>query len=171
MDTKSIIDAALQDLQQEKQEKRYGKRQQGKRKGMTLEQLEAAEGATVRESQVGMASTKRAKTRKGTTKDTDLDENLEEAEEELGKEEEEGVAFEPFNLAQERREGHFDEGGHWVEDKADDEDLKDAWLGSASELLPSITVANGHLNMAPHALNQYDQADMLTRITSICSCC
>lgn len=121
--------------------------------------------------QLTSTAQKRANSLQSAAADTDLDENLEEAEEELGKEEEEGVAFEPFNLAQERREGHFDEGGHWVEDKADDEDLKDAWLGSASELLPSITVANGHLNMAPHALKQYDQADMLTRITSICSCC
>lgn len=121
--------------------------------------------------QLTSTAQKRANSLQSAAADTDLDENLEEAEEELGKEEEEGVAFEPFNLAQERREGHFDEGGHWVEDKADDEDLKDAWLGSASELLPSITVANGHLNMEPHALNQYDQADMLTRITSICCCC
>lgn len=32
---------------------------------MTLDEIEAAEGSTVRESKVGMASTKRAKTRKG----------------------------------------------------------------------------------------------------------
>ena len=42
--------------------------------------------------------------------------------------EDEGIALEPFNLEQERREGFFDEEGHYVEKKDDEE--KDAWLAS-----------------------------------------
>ena len=39
-----------------------------------------------------------------------------------------GVALEPFNLEQERAEGFFDEEGHYVEKK--DEEERDAWLAS-----------------------------------------
>ena len=52
---------------------------------------------------------------------------MEEVEEDLEQEEDEGVAIEPFNLEAERREGHFDDGGHYVENAPDDDD-KDAWL-------------------------------------------
>ena len=38
----------------------------------------------------------------------------------------------PFNLEQERREGFFDEEGHYVEKK--DEEEKDAWLASGEGL-------------------------------------
>ena len=95
MDTQGIIDAAIADLKQGKLDKRLGKQQKGeqlvasyamrklvgvsgltescsltagKRKGLTLDEIEAAEGSTVRESKVGMASTRRAKTRKSTAK-------------------------------------------------------------------------------------------------------
>ena len=58
---------------------------------------------------------------------------LEDVEEALEVEEDEGVTLEPFNLAQERREGYFDEGGHYVENRnKDEEELeKDAWLTSS----------------------------------------
>ena len=60
---------------------------------------------------------------------------MEDAEEQL-QEDSDGVAFEPFNLVQERREGHFDEGGNYVEGKAEEEDA-DAWLTSDGvRLLP-----------------------------------
>ena len=47
-------------------------------------------------------------------------------------EEEEGVVFEPFNFEDERKEGYFDEEGHyvWKDEKQDIEDVKDAWLNS-----------------------------------------
>ncbi len=59
--------------------------------------------------------------------------DLEEVEEALEVEEDDGVTLEPFNLAQERREGYFDEGGHYVEHRnKDEEELeKDAWLASS----------------------------------------
>jgi len=62
--------------------------------------------------------------------DTELvgDADLEAVEEQLEVPEDEGVALEPFNLEQERREGFFDEDGHYVEKK--DEEEKDAWLAS-----------------------------------------
>jgi hypothetical protein len=65
--------------------------------------------------------------------DTDLvdDEELVGVEEALEQEEEGGMKLEPFNLAQERAEGFFDEGGHYVEKKDEDEDEKDAWFASA----------------------------------------
>ena len=37
--------------------------------------------------------------------------------------------------AQERAEGFFDEGGHYVERKDEDEDEKDAWFASAKGAL------------------------------------
>lgn len=56
---------------------------------------------------------------------------LVDAEEALEQEAEDGVALEPFNLAREREEGHFDESGHYVERKEeDDPTAKDAWLAS-----------------------------------------
>lgn len=64
-----------------------------------------------------------------TVADTDLVENVEEVEEQLQEESDGGVALEPFNLVQERRAGHFDEGGNYVEGKAEEEDT-DAWLTS-----------------------------------------
>ncbi|KAK9806523.1 hypothetical protein WJX73_006788 [Symbiochloris irregularis] len=128
MNTQAIIDAALKQEKAEKQNKKLGGQPKAKRKGVTDEQLEEAEGGTVRENLVGKASKKRARTRKGTAADTDLVENVEEAEEQL-QEESEDVALEPFNLVQERQEGHFDEGGNYVEGKADEED-NDAWLTS-----------------------------------------
>ena len=57
--------------------------------------------------------------------------DLLDVEEALEQEEDEGVKLEPFNLAQEREEGHFDEGGSYVENKEeDDPTMRDAWLTS-----------------------------------------
>lgn len=56
--------------------------------------------------------------------------HVEEAEELLDREEDDGVQLEPFNLAQERAEGFFDDSGHYVENKKDDANETDAWLGS-----------------------------------------
>lgn len=56
--------------------------------------------------------------------------HVEEAEELLDRDEDDGVKLEPFNLAQERAEGFFDESGHYVENKKDDAEETDAWLGS-----------------------------------------
>lgn len=67
----------------------------------------------------------------GLTAETELvgDEEIQEVEEALEVEEEDGITLEPFNLAQERRDGYFDEGGHYVEHKNKDEEEveKDAW--------------------------------------------
>ena len=68
--------------------------------------------------------------------------DLLDVEEALEQEEDEGVKLEPFNLAQEREEGHFDEGGSYVENKEeDDPTMRDAWLtsedGGAHMLQPS----------------------------------
>lgn len=66
--------------------------------------------------------------------DTELvgDDALEEVEEALEMDEDDGIKLEPFNLAQERQEGFFDEGGHYVErrDKDEEEAEKDAWFAS-----------------------------------------
>ena len=66
--------------------------------------------------------------------DTELvgDDALEEVEEALEMEEDDGMKLEPFNLAQERQEGFFDEEGHYVEkiDKDEAEAEKDAWFAS-----------------------------------------
>ena len=71
--------------------------------------------------------------------DTELvgDADIEAVEERLEAAEDDGVALEPFNLEQERREGFFDEEGHYVEKK--DEEEKDAWLAS-SEGAPHLLV-------------------------------
>jgi len=62
--------------------------------------------------------------------DTELvgDADLEVVEERLQAPADGGVALEPFNLEQERAEGFFDEEGHYVEKK--DEEERDAWLAS-----------------------------------------
>lgn len=65
--------------------------------------------------------------------DTELEDRVEDAEEGAEQAEDNGVVLEPFNLKRERQEGHFDEGGHYVESKADDE--KDPWL-SSNGMLP-----------------------------------
>lgn len=57
--------------------------------------------------------------------------DLVDVEEMLEQPEDEGVQLEPFNLAKEREEGHFDEGGNYVEHKEEeDASLQDAWLSS-----------------------------------------
>ena len=43
--------------------------------------------------------------------------------------EDDGNVLEPFNMAQEREEGHFDESGHYIENKEDDG--MDAWAAEA----------------------------------------
>lgn len=76
-----------------------GKARKAARKGMTLEQIEAAEGGPVKESMVGMAHTRRAARRKGAAVgDTDIVEDVEDIEEELEQEEEDGIKLEAFNL-------------------------------------------------------------------------
>jgi CD2 antigen cytoplasmic tail-binding protein 2 len=62
--------------------------------------------------------------------DTEFVEDVEQIEEGLEEEEDEGVALEPFNLARERQEGYFDEGGHYVEHKREGDEENDAWLAS-----------------------------------------
>ena len=66
--------------------------------------------------------------------DTELvgEDALEEVEEALEMDEDDGIKLEPFNLAQERQEGFFDDDGHYVErhDKDEEEAEKDAWFAS-----------------------------------------
>ena len=76
--------------------------------------------------------------------DTDLVDNVEDVEENFSQEEDDGVALEPFNLEQERQQGHFDEGGNYVEDKADDEE-KDAWLTSDGMQVVVAGLQQAHL--------------------------
>jgi CD2 antigen cytoplasmic tail-binding protein 2 len=55
-------------------------------------------------------------------------------EEELEVAEEDGVTLEPFHMQRERTEGHFDEGGAYVEHARDDAGSRDAWLDSGAPL-------------------------------------
>lgn len=73
--------------------------------------------------------------------DTDMSSHVEEAEELLDREEDDGVKLEPFNLAQERAEGVFDESGHYVENTKDDAEETDAWLGSEDGVQLLFTVS------------------------------
>ena len=68
------------------------------------------------------------------TDDTDLlpDSELVHVEEALEVDEEDGVTLEPFHMQRERAEGHFDEGGAYVEHTRDDAESRDAWLDSGS---------------------------------------
>lgn len=70
--------------------------------------------------------------------DTDFVEDVRDVEEELEGDEEDDneVPLEPFNLKQERQEGYFDEGGHYVENKKDNDEDKDAWLNSDEGAFP-----------------------------------
>ena len=79
--------------------------------------------------------------------DTELvgDADIEAVEERLEAAEDDGVALEPFNLEQERREGFFDEGGHYVEKK--DEEEGDAWLASG-EGAPNLLHFTCHPRLA-----------------------
>ena len=67
------------------------------------------------------------------------------AEEALEHDEDDGNKLEPFNLEQERQEGHFDESGNYVENREeDDPTLQDAWLTSddGKNILPSYWIFN-----------------------------
>lgn len=59
-------------------------------------------------------------------------EDVRDVEEEFRDEEEDDneVPLEPFNLQRERQEGYFDEGGHYVENKKDNDEDRDPWLTS-----------------------------------------
>ncbi|GAB4814666.1 hypothetical protein N2152v2_001712 [Parachlorella kessleri] len=133
--TDAIIQQALKDEEAEKKQKKQFRHQDAKvakvvKKGKTLEQIEAEEGGPVKESLVGMAQKRRAAKRKGAMAgDTDLVEDLEGVEEELEADEDDGIQLEAFNLKEERRRGHFDESGNYVEGK-DEDDVDDAWLKS-----------------------------------------
>lgn len=57
--------------------------------------------------------------------------DLVDVEEVLEHDEDDGVKLEPFNLARERQEGDFDEGGNYVERREEeDPTATDAWLTS-----------------------------------------
>ncbi len=82
------------------------------------------------------------------TAETELvgDEEIHEVEEALEVEEEDGITLEPFNLAQERRDGYFDEGGHYVEHKNKDEEEveKDAWFADSKGGEHILMQSNDH---------------------------
>ena len=108
-----------------------GQSRKADRKGKTLAEIEDEEGGPVKESMIGMAHINRAAKRKGEISDAKLLENVEQAEEELQVEEEDGIQFEAFNLIEERRRGHFDEAGNYVErEDKEEKEAVDAWLAS-----------------------------------------
>ena len=78
------------------------------------------------------------------------------AEEEAGLQEDGGPALEPFNLQQEREQGRFDEGGHYVENR--DEGDTGAWMAGAegelqnSEAGMGAESTLGHAPMAAHRM-------------------
>ncbi|PRW60637.1 CD2 antigen cytoplasmic tail-binding 2 [Chlorella sorokiniana] len=137
-DTDALIQQALKEEEAERKRAKKEKAAQAKetkaaRKGKTLEQIEDEEGGPVKESQVGMAQTRRAAKRKGTgVDDTELVEDVEAVEEDLEHEEEDGIKLEAFNLKEEREKGYFDDAGNYVEreDKDEAELAQDAWLQS-----------------------------------------
>ncbi|KAL0033088.1 hypothetical protein WJX79_002251 [Trebouxia sp. C0005] len=146
LDTNAIVATAMEEEEGRKKQKRgtVSWQQGTAKKGLTLSDVEAAEGGIVKEGLVTAAQHKRALQRKRKGKnageDTDMPSHVEEAEEFLDREEDDGVKLEPFNLAQERAEGHFDESGHYVENKKDDAEETDAWLGSDDAAPVSDTV-------------------------------
>ena len=96
-----------------------------------MAEIEDEEGGPVRESMIGMAHFNRATKRKGEISDAQLLESVEEAEEELQVEEGDGIQFEAFNLIEERRRGHFDDAGNYVEhEDKEEKEAVDAWLAS-----------------------------------------
>ncbi|BDA46148.1 probable CD2 antigen cytoplasmic tail-binding protein 2 homolog [Coccomyxa sp. Obi] len=150
MDTDKIVQEALREVEERKKAKKQAQTgipaKDPSKKGKTLEELEQEEGGIIKESQVPMAQLKRAQKRKGKGQmgETELvgDEEIQEVEEALEVEEEDGITLEPFNLAQERRDGYFDEGGHYVEHKNKDEEEveKDAWFADSKDKVVSAEV-------------------------------
>ncbi|KAK9818356.1 hypothetical protein WJX72_011218 [[Myrmecia] bisecta] len=142
--TDQLIQSVLQEQQAQKKAKKAGKDVRGPAEKVrkTLAEVEDEEGGVVKESLVSMAQTKRATKRKSQKpiEDTELVGDVEEVEEVLEVEEEDGQKFEPFNLAQERQEGYFDESGHYVENKEEDETEKDAWLTSGEAAVVSAAL-------------------------------
>ena len=119
-----------------------------KTKGLTLTEMEEQEGGPVKESLVGMAQVRRAQTRKATDKEvaraaelggTEVPEDVEAFEEEAEEraEEEAEEPMEPFNLKEEREQGHFDEAGNYVINK---DEANDAWLDTDGGKLVSEAV-------------------------------
>ncbi|KAL3136915.1 hypothetical protein ABBQ32_006522 [Trebouxia sp. C0010 RCD-2024] len=143
LDTDDIVAKAMEEEEGRKRLKKTGAPAQGKANKELRSEADATEGGTVKEDLVTSAQHTRALQRKRKAKnaeDTDIPTHVEEAEELLDREEDDGVKLEPFNLAQERAEGFFDESGHYVENKKDDADETDAWLGSEDAAVVSETV-------------------------------
>ncbi|KAI7844013.1 hypothetical protein COHA_002550 [Chlorella ohadii] len=145
-DTDALIQQALKEEEAErkrvkKEKAAHAKEAKAVRKGKTLEQIEEEEGGPVKESQVGMAQTRRAAKRKGAgADDTELVDDVEAVEEDLEQEEEDGIKLEAFNLKEERERGYFDEAGNYVEkeDKDEAELAQDAWLQSDEGRLAAV---------------------------------
>ena len=90
--------------------------------------------------------------------------DLEDVEEILEQEEDEGIQLEPFNLAKEREEGHFDEGGNYVEHREEeDASLQDAWLGSkdGSSFVYSFSLFSVCTKMQKHFLYQLKSSKLV----------
>uniref|UniRef100_A0A7S0Q966 OCRE domain-containing protein n=1 Tax=Coccolithus braarudii TaxID=221442 RepID=A0A7S0Q966_9EUKA len=73
-----------------------------------------------------------------------------------------GSAIEPFNMKQERREGHFDDDFNYVwKDKGEDNEIHDAWLGEVDEAGESeekVKKRRKLLAMQMGALQKQDEA-------------
>ncbi|KDD72704.1 hypothetical protein H632_c2998p0, partial [Helicosporidium sp. ATCC 50920] len=156
--TDALIRKAMAEDEQERRQRKQHKGQlddqrRTEHKGKTFGEIEEEENGPIHEAAVPMAAAKRAAKRKaGNLDDTSTEvvavEDLHKAEEELQVEQEEGVAFEPFNMKEERKLGQIDAQGNFIarekarkgEDDEDDEEEEDAWLKSEAATLVSDKV-------------------------------
>eukprot|EP00210_Caulerpa_lentillifera_P008249 g7874.t1 len=98
------------------------------------------------------------------TKETDWLKDVQSVEEELQDQDEEtgGIAFEPFNLDEEREHGTFQDDGFYVENRKDkSEEFDDAWLASNDSKPCSAAVIENHERIQ-NALAAADEAQKLT---------
>jgi CD2 antigen cytoplasmic tail-binding protein 2 len=148
--TESVIQDAIKEMEAAKKAKKASVAGPVKMQKKTLEEIEDEEGGPVRESQIGMAQTKRALNRKTdkpiADESTEVDVDLKSYEQKLENDEEDGQIFEAFNLEAERDGGFFDAAGNYVENK--DKDDQDAWLGSEEAKVwrrmfcPALSISN-----------------------------
>eukprot|EP00884_Botryococcus_braunii_P004182 jgi/Botrbrau1/13765/Bobra.0056s0021.1 len=129
-ETEDIIKSALEEQEYEKRARKQADPKKGKPVKLTDVEVEQNQGGTVRENMVALAQRERGKKRHGYG-ETDFVEDVRDVEEDFRDEEEDNeVPLEPFNLQRERQEGYFDEGGHYVENKKDNDEDQDPWLTS-----------------------------------------
>jgi len=96
--------------------------------GLITKLTELDDRSIEHESNIEILRAQRAAKRKGVSSIKDNVRDTEGIDEDCHLNMDDGIRIEPFNMRREMAEGHFDESGHYVQNKDQEKEVTDAWL-------------------------------------------